>query len=68
MTAKIAKGIFIITMFVGVYTTTYSQWIDGFSDNEFTSDPEWTGSVNNFIVEGKILRLNAPAVTNNSYL
>ncbi len=68
MTTKITKGIFIITMFVGVYTTTYSQWVDNFSDNEFISNPEWTGNINNFIVEGEILRLNAPAVANSSYL
>ncbi len=68
MGAKLVKEIFIITMFVGVYTPIYSQWADDFSDNEFLSNPEWTGNVNNFIAEGEILRLNAPAITGSSYL
>ncbi len=68
MVTKLAKEIFIITLFIGVYTPIYSQWADDFSDNEFLSNPEWTGDVNNFIVEGEMLRLNAPEITGSSYL
>ncbi|MCF6353054.1 MAG: lamin tail domain-containing protein [Cyclobacteriaceae bacterium] len=68
MGAKLVKEIFIITIFVGVYTPIYSQWADNFSDNEFLSNPEWVGNVDNFIVEGEMLRLNAPAITSSSYL
>ncbi len=68
MGAKLVKEIFIITLFVGVYTPIYSQWADNFSDGEFLSNPEWAGNTANFIVEGEMLRLNAPAITGSSYL
>lgn len=68
MGAKIAKGIFIIAIFNYVYTPSYSQLFDDFSDNEFSSNPKWSGNENDFIVEGEILRLNADAVTSSSYL
>ena len=62
------KGIFIITIVLSVYTPLYSQWNDDFSDNEFTSNPEWVGNIDDFIIEGEILRLNAPSITSASYL
>lgn len=62
------KAIFIITIVLGVYTPVFSQWNDNFSDNEFTSNPEWLGSSSNFMVEDEILRLNAPAIRGNSFL
>ncbi len=62
------KGIFIIAILFGVYTPLFSQWSDDFSDNEFTSNPAWFGKTTDFIVDGEILRLNAPAVTSTSYL
>jgi lamin tail-like protein len=68
ISAKLMKGIFIITIVLGVYTPLFSQWNDDFSDNEITSNPQWLGNINNFIVEGEILRLNAPSVTGSSYL
>lgn len=68
MRAKITKGFFIITIVLGVYTPLFSQWDEDFSDNEFTSNPEWVGNDSDFIIEGEILRLSSAPVTNSSYL
>jgi len=62
------KGLIFLTIVLGVCTPVFSQWTDDFSDLEFTSNPEWLGNTDNFIVENEILRLNAPAVTGSSYL
>ncbi len=62
------KHIFIIAILLGVCTPLFSQWNDDFSDNEFISNPAWLGNTSNFIVDGEILRLNAPSVTGSSYL
>ena len=68
MRAKITKGIFIITIVIGVYTPLLAQWNENFSDNEFTTNPEWKGSITDFRVEGEILRLDAPPMTSSSFL
>ena len=46
-----------------------AQLTEDFSDGDFTSNPLWNGDVSNFIVNGAMeLQLNAPAVTDTSYL
>lgn len=46
-----------------------AQFVDDFSDGEFTSNPAWAGETSNFEVDGnQMLHLNAPAETDTSYL
>ena len=46
-----------------------AQLTEDFSDGDFTSNPTWVGDASNFIVNGSMeLQLNAPAVTDTSYL
>ena len=66
--AKLVKGLILLAIVLGVYTPVFSQWTDDFSDSEFTSNPEWVGIIDNFVVEGEVLRLSAPAVSGSSYL
>lgn len=48
---------------------TWSQFSDDFSDGDFHIDPNWSGDVSNFEVDGNlVLHLNAPAVADISYL
>jgi hypothetical protein len=45
------------------------QFVDNFTDGDFTSNPEWTGDAAKFIVNGsQQLQLNAPAETSDAYL
>lgn len=62
------KGIVTIAIFWLVCTPLAAQWNDNFSDNDFTSNPEWVGNGFDFIIENEVLRLNAPAVSADSYL
>ena len=62
------KALLILTIAWGIYTPTFSQWMDDFSDGELLSNPEWIGNNALFAVENEVLRLNAPAVTGSAYL
>ncbi|MBD3639325.1 MAG: lamin tail domain-containing protein [Crocinitomicaceae bacterium] len=47
----------------------WGQFSDDFEDGDFSNAPTWTGNTANFIVNGNNeLQLNAPAVTDTSYL
>ena len=46
-----------------------AQLNDDFSDGDFTNNPNWSGDVSNFIINPSLqLQLNAPALTDTSYL
>ncbi len=47
----------------------FTQLNDDFSDGDFTNNPTWIGDVSNFIINSSFqLQLNAPALTDTSYL
>lgn len=49
--------------------SVFAQFVDDFSDGDFTSNPAWTGDVAKFEVDGSFqLHLNAPAVTDDAFL
>jgi len=48
--------------------TAYGQISDSFSDNDLTSDPTWTGNIDEFIVDSGLLRLYNPDSAGTSYL
>ena len=57
----------IALLFVG--SLSFSQWTDDFSDGDYTNMPTWQGQMTNFEVDGlNQLHLNAPALTDTSYL
>lgn len=67
MTTKIKYIIFtVLSLFV--LNHGFSQWSDDFSDGDFTSNPTWSGDDVNFEVLTNVLHLNAPSVTDESYL
>lgn len=46
-----------------------AQWSDSFADGNFTADPEWVGTVGNFVVsEAGMLQLQAPEQGGQSWL
>ncbi|MEP2669928.1 MAG: lamin tail domain-containing protein [Cyclobacteriaceae bacterium] len=48
--------------------TCYSQVADSFSDNDFTSNPEWVGDGAKFTIESFQLKLQAPTEASMAYL
>jgi hypothetical protein len=50
-------------------TLAFGQFVDDFSDGNFTANPAWSGDVLNFEVDvSQKLHLNAPAESDTSYL
>lgn len=45
-----------------------AQFVDDFSDGDFTNNPVWAGQTHRFSVESGELRLTAPAADDESYL
>lgn len=45
-----------------------AQFVDNFSDGDFTNDPVWSGEGTKFTIYNNQLRLQAPAVTDDAYL
>jgi hypothetical protein len=57
---------FILSFFTII---SFSQWSDNFTDGDFTANPIWSGQVSNFDIDvSNRLHLNAPAVSDTSYL
>ena len=46
----------------------FAQFVDDFSDGDFTSDPLWLGSNSKFVVDSARLRLKATPATDLAYL
>src|SRR5690606_13213979 len=44
------------------------QFIDDFSDGDFTENPSWQGDVEKFTVDAQRLRLTAPPVNSDAIL
>ena len=56
-----------ITFFV-LANSCYSQFIEDFSDGDFTSHPSWSGDISRFIVNTGKLKLQAPAASETAFL
>lgn len=61
------KHLFLL-LFLLPWLNARAQFVDDFSDGDFTSNPEWFGQTDRFIIDNGRLRLNAPAVAATSYL
>jgi len=59
----------LLTLLLLFPLTVFSQLSDSFTDGDFTNNPAWLGEQANFEVDlNNQLHLNAPAVTDTSYL
>ncbi len=57
-----------ITLFLIHSHPGWTQFVDNFSDNNFTTNPPWSGDVAKFGIDNSQLRLQAPAVAGTAYL
>lgn len=62
------RYILIICLLMGVHMYAQPVWQDDFSDGDFTSNPTWTGSVNNFRVHNSELQLFDTTLSGTSWL
>jgi len=60
--------IYLTVLLLVVNSLVWGQFSDDFEDGDFTSNPTWSGQDANFTVTTGELQLNAPAVTDTSYL
>ena len=59
---------FIIALFTLTIQQGFAQFEDNFSDGNHSTSVEWIGQTDKFEVNGEVLQLNAPQVTDESYL
>ncbi len=60
---------FLLYFFIAITGLLNAQWADDFIDGDFTASPTWSGQDANFEVDaGFLLHLNAPAISDTSYL
>ncbi|MBI1287288.1 MAG: hypothetical protein GC178_06880 [Flavobacteriales bacterium] len=58
-----------IGLFALIPAVGFGQFVDDFSDGDFTANPTWSGDAANFEVDGnQKLHLNAPPQSDTSYL
>lgn len=63
------KKIGIILLVLFITQLGYAQFVDDFTDGDFTANPVWNGNNANYEVDASfMLHLNAPAQTDTSYL
>ncbi|OIQ37093.1 MAG: hypothetical protein BM555_01495 [Crocinitomix sp. MedPE-SWsnd] len=60
--------IYLTVLLLVVNSLVWGQFSDDFEDGDFTSNPTWSGQDANFMITAGELQLNAPAVTDTSYL
>lgn len=46
----------------------FAQFVDDFSDGDFTNNPAWFGTEGKFVIDSGQLRLDAPAENSSAYL
>ncbi len=59
---------FVLFIILMDSTIVSAQFTDDFSDGDFTASPTWSGDDTEFEILNDTLHLNAPAVTDESYL
>ena len=60
---------FLLLIIPFLYVSLHAQLIDDFSDGDFLNNPTWQGDTSNFIINvNNQLQLNAPSVTDTSFL
>jgi len=60
---------FLISILINVFSNIcFAQFLDNFSDSDFSIDPIWLGDVSNFSINNGELQLTAPPVADISYL
>ena len=59
---------FTFFCFFCLYLSAYPQFLDNFSDGNFSSAPSWIGNTSDFTVTSGELQLNAPAISAYKYL
>ena len=60
---------FLLLFIPFLYVSLHAQLIDDFSDGDFLNNPTWQGDTSNFIINANNqLQLNAPSVTDTSFL
>lgn len=57
---KKSKLYYIFSFIFCFSLQSFAQFQDDFSDGDFTTNPEWFGDIDNFIVDNDMLRLDAP--------
>ena len=62
------KASVILLSFLLFWHPSFGQFVDSFADGNLDLDPVWSGIPNNFLVESEVLKLNAPAVSDISFL
>ncbi|MBL4625797.1 MAG: lamin tail domain-containing protein, partial [Flavobacteriales bacterium] len=63
------KQFLLFISFLLTFHTLFAQFQDDFTDGDFTNNPTWSGEDANFEIDGTFaLHLNAPSVTDTSYL
>ncbi len=61
--------IYLTYFFILITQLSMAQWSDDFTDGDFTNNPVWSGQTANFDIDvSNRLHLNAPAVSDTSYL
>ncbi len=64
----ITAKIFLTFAVIFISQQMFAQFVDDFSDGNFTANPTWTGNESKFIVANQELKLQAPPIADNAYL
>ncbi len=64
---RLIPAFFLVLFFLRA-VNGQAQWVDNFSDGNFTDNPTWTGDENSFIVENQVLSSKDSTLNNTFYL